>query len=180
MSINPATPPNTAENHCVMDALHGILNLSEIHGLQACMEQCEFIDRARMFLHCNKEYESCFNICNDVILNIAHHYISDAGLSNHSLCCHAMMVAQTFISSTEPGSHMKCSSLPSFDLFWGYVGIACYATSLSFSDVKAIDVEELMNISRIPSALYIKREYKRIQLHILASLQWKLYFPTGG
>lgn len=156
-----------------------MFSFPQIHDLDKCIEQCRFIDNARLSLHGSKEFESCFDICNDVILNIAHHYISDDGLSNHSLCCHAMMVAQTFIANTEPGSHMGRSSIPSFDLFWSYVGVACYAISLSFSDIKTFNVEELMNITRIPSCLYIKSEYKCVQLHILASLQWKLYFPTG-
>jgi hypothetical protein len=157
-----------------MEMFEGILSFPQIHNLNECIDRCRYVDDARMLLAGNIEYEKCFGTSNSVILNIAHHYES-----KEWVVCHAMMVAQTFISSSHPGDHIKQSSIPYFGLFWCYVGVASYAIATSFVNAVPPSVEDLMAISSVPSCLYIKREYTRIQLQILAAIKWKVYFPTG-
>ena len=162
------------QNHSKMDDFCGPLTFSQMNSLRECIEQCKYIDNARKILSGNSGYNRCFEICNNVVLNISRHFWVQEGIA-----CHAMMIAQTFISSDNPGNHIKKSSIPGFGLFWCYVGVACFVLSVNFTEMKSPNVRELMAITLIPSCLYVKKEYKRVQMLILGAIKWKLHFPTG-
>ncbi len=59
-----------------------------------------------------------------------------------------------------------------FKLFW-----VCYSLSASFHETKWPKLKEM--ITKIPHSSYAKKFYKRTQMHVLSSIEWKLYFPTG-
>lgn len=150
------------------------LTFSQMNNLRECIEKCTYIDDARKILSGNSEYERCFEICNNAILSISQQYRIREGIA-----CHAMMIAQTFISSEEPGNHIKKSSIPTFGLFWCYVSVACFTLSVNFTEMSSPDIQDLMTAVHIPSCLYVKNEFKRVQLIVLSAIKWKLYFPTG-
>jgi hypothetical protein len=157
-----------------MENFEGVLSRAQMDNLKDCVHKCKYIDDARKLIHGNTAYRKCFDTCNSVILNIAQHCKTEEWV-----VCHAMMVVQTFISSSPPGEHIRKSSIPCFGLFWCYVSVASYAIAISFMGVDSLKVGDLMAVSGVPSCLYVKREYTRIQLQILSAIKWKLFFPTG-
>jgi hypothetical protein len=73
-----------------------------MHGLLKCIEKCQYIDDARQLLSTKKEYERIFEVCNYVILMLAQFYDTD-----ERTACHALMVAQIFITRRSIADHRK-------------------------------------------------------------------------
>jgi hypothetical protein len=157
-----------------MEQCNGPLTYSQMHGLLKCIEKCKYIDDARQLLSTKKEYERIFDVCNYVILMLAQFYETD-----ERTACHALMVAQIFISRRSIADHRKFSPTTPFKLFWVCVAMVCYSLSASFHETKWPKLKEMITITKIPHSSYAKKFYKRTQVHVLSLIEWKLYFPTG-
>jgi hypothetical protein len=157
-----------------MGTTEGPLTFSQLYSLKECVDKCKHIDDAREILSKNPGYTDCFEFCNSIVLRIAQCYDITEGT-----VCHALMVVQTFISTKGPEEHQEFSQPMQFELFWSFVSMVCYTLSVNFIEMKFPVLEHLMQISFIPTLPRAKKIYKRVQMHVLSSIKWKLHFPTG-
>ena len=154
----------------------------EVYDLGRCIQGCKLVDDARIKLNTDPLFSEPLSICNKTILNLCHAYCmnpvdhGEEGIG-YIESAHPLMIASTFISADDCSKWPPASS-EKFKFLWTCVGVVCFTLSLNFNagDPKLSD---LLPLSGIKNLKFEREFYKCAQMHVLAVIKWKLFFPTG-
>ena len=154
-----------------MPTTEGLLTFSDIHDLAGCIRGCEYIDNSRMILSTDDGYKDPIEICNTTVLNLCKSYSIGVELT-----INALMIGNNFIS-TKPHDMHVAPTAP-YKFFWTCVGVVSFTLAMKFQHYNP-KLCHTLHISNIKDCDHTRRYYRKLQIHVLTAINWKLFFPSG-
>ena len=115
-------------------------------------------------------YAECIKLCCGAVL-----YLCRIDNVSERITCHALMLAQHFISTETPVPNMG----PNLIYYWVCVGVVCYTLSIKFHETWEPMLENTLCDIGMGDSLYARKYYIRTQSYVLNAIKWTLFFPTG-
>ena len=149
--------------------MEGLITFSAMHDLPGCIQGCKKLDDIRRGLS-DPAYAECIKLCSGAVLLLCRIDNIDERIT-----CHALILAQHFISTETPVKDMG----PDLIYYWVCVGVVCYTLSIKFNETWEPMLENTLHAVGMSDSLRARKYYIRIQSRVLNAINWTLFFPTG-